>query len=311
MAGLPPSLTDSELVCLAVAQALLGCKSEARWLRFAQAHLAGMFPYLPQRPGYNRRLRAALPLIKRVIRLLAADTDFWLDNVLDCRLHPGGMRPLASHGPALGPGRLGELRLLRLSFPLVLGTAALPDLPPRPGCPSPGRWPIPKIDEREVLAAMLEAEPDLAARRPGLILIADKGFRRQAVRSRPGWRGIELLRPSAHRAATARRAAAQTGAPAHRVGQRHPQRPARPRTPRRPDLRGRRHPRRPAHPGHGRRHLAQPPHRPALRNYSSRSPLKILFVLVDAAAGGSVLQLCRVSGPGCRRGRMCGRRAGS
>jgi hypothetical protein len=42
--GRPPVLTDSELVCLAVAQALLGCKSEARWLRFARAHLAGMFP---------------------------------------------------------------------------------------------------------------------------------------------------------------------------------------------------------------------------------------------------------------------------
>ena len=73
--------TDSELVCLAVAQALLGCKSEARWLRFARAHLTGLFPDLPQRPVYNRRLRAALPLIKRVIRLLEADTDFWLDNV--------------------------------------------------------------------------------------------------------------------------------------------------------------------------------------------------------------------------------------
>jgi hypothetical protein len=60
--------TDSELVCLVVAQALFGCKCEARWLRFARACLGGMSPYLPQRPGYNRRLRAALPLIKRAIR---------------------------------------------------------------------------------------------------------------------------------------------------------------------------------------------------------------------------------------------------
>ncbi|MEQ4303974.1 hypothetical protein ABNF97_21760 [Plantactinospora sp. B6F1] len=29
---------------------------------------ADMFPYLPQRPGHNKRLRAALPLIKKVIR---------------------------------------------------------------------------------------------------------------------------------------------------------------------------------------------------------------------------------------------------
>lgn len=44
--GRPPLLSDSELVCLAVAQALLGYDSEARWLRYANKHLSGMFPYL-------------------------------------------------------------------------------------------------------------------------------------------------------------------------------------------------------------------------------------------------------------------------
>jgi hypothetical protein len=32
--GRPPRLSDAELVCLAVAQVLLGCNSERRWLRF-------------------------------------------------------------------------------------------------------------------------------------------------------------------------------------------------------------------------------------------------------------------------------------
>ncbi|MFF2467414.1 hypothetical protein ACFVV9_37820 [Streptomyces mirabilis] len=49
--GRPPLLTDSELVCLAVAQGLLGHRSEARWLRFARKHLTGMFPCLPQQSG--------------------------------------------------------------------------------------------------------------------------------------------------------------------------------------------------------------------------------------------------------------------
>ncbi|MFI2609101.1 hypothetical protein [Kitasatospora sp. NPDC018619] len=79
--GRPPLLSDSELVCLAVAQALLGYHSEARWLRYAHKHLCGMFPYLPQRAGYNKRLRAALPLVKRMIRELARDSDFWTDGV--------------------------------------------------------------------------------------------------------------------------------------------------------------------------------------------------------------------------------------
>ncbi|MEU9883927.1 hypothetical protein [Sphaerisporangium sp. NPDC051011] len=42
--GRPPLLSDSELVCLAVAQAVLGFHSEARWLRFAHAICATCFP---------------------------------------------------------------------------------------------------------------------------------------------------------------------------------------------------------------------------------------------------------------------------
>ncbi len=38
-------------------QALLGFTSEARWLRYARAHLRHLFPYLPKQPGYNKRLR--------------------------------------------------------------------------------------------------------------------------------------------------------------------------------------------------------------------------------------------------------------
>jgi hypothetical protein len=61
--GRPPLLSDSESVCLAVAQVLLQVHGEARWLRFVGQRLGAIFPYQPERPGY--RLRAALPLIKR------------------------------------------------------------------------------------------------------------------------------------------------------------------------------------------------------------------------------------------------------
>jgi hypothetical protein len=49
--GRPPRLTDSELICPAVAQAPLGFTSEVRRLRYAHAHVASMFPYLPQQSG--------------------------------------------------------------------------------------------------------------------------------------------------------------------------------------------------------------------------------------------------------------------
>lgn len=60
--GRPPLLSDSELVCLTVAQALFGYHSEARWLRYARRNLSDIFPYLPQRPGYSGRLKSALPM---------------------------------------------------------------------------------------------------------------------------------------------------------------------------------------------------------------------------------------------------------
>jgi hypothetical protein len=79
--GIAPRLNDAELVTLAVMQALLGYTSEARWLRHARAHRGYLFPYLPHQPAYNKRLRAAAGLVTAVIRVLAADTSLWTDDV--------------------------------------------------------------------------------------------------------------------------------------------------------------------------------------------------------------------------------------
>lgn len=73
--GRPPKLTDAEVVTLAVAQALLGINSEARWLRVADTRLAGAFSVPADPLAYNRRLRRAEPVIRRVIRVVASDTS--------------------------------------------------------------------------------------------------------------------------------------------------------------------------------------------------------------------------------------------
>ena len=70
----------AELVTLAVLQALGGYVSEARWLRYARTHLRDLFPYLPGQAGYNKRLRAAFPLLRYFIRALAVDSDLWRDG---------------------------------------------------------------------------------------------------------------------------------------------------------------------------------------------------------------------------------------
>ena len=68
--GRRPELSDSELLCLAVAQMLLGYHSERRWVRHAHgdAALRAMFPYLPKQPGYHKRLKASRGLLCNPIR---------------------------------------------------------------------------------------------------------------------------------------------------------------------------------------------------------------------------------------------------
>ena len=117
--GRPPVLIDSELVCVAVAQGLLGFTSGAHWLRYTRRHLTGLFPYLPQQSGYNKRLRAAPGLVKRVIRLLARSSEFWLDDcwIVDSTPVPcGRSRPTVKcsdlagcNGRGAGADRLGCL----------------------------------------------------------------------------------------------------------------------------------------------------------------------------------------------------------
>jgi hypothetical protein len=193
--GRPPLLSDSELVCLAVAQSLLGKRSEAHWLRYARRHLAGMFPYLPGQSGYNRRLKNALPLVKEAIRVLAVDSDFWFDNhwITDATPVPCGMsRPTVQRSEVAGWASYGYCAshsrwYWGLKLYLVCAPTGLPIL-----------WALadPKIGEREVLAAMLARDAALVADRDGLLLIADKGFASKDLERSLSEQGVTLLRPS-------------------------------------------------------------------------------------------------------------------
>jgi hypothetical protein len=54
----------------------------------------------------------------------------------------------------------------------------------------------PKLDEREVLSAMLDREPHLVTHRQDVLAIADKGFASKEFEADLTFRGAELLRPS-------------------------------------------------------------------------------------------------------------------
>ncbi|MFC8716618.1 IS982 family transposase, partial [Kitasatospora sp. NPDC057198] len=62
----------------------------------------------------------------------------------------------------------------------------------------PVTWALasPKVDEREVLAALIETEPELARERPGLLILADKGYVSAELDRFLDQHGITLLRPS-------------------------------------------------------------------------------------------------------------------
>ena len=79
--GISSMLSDAELITLAVIQALLGYTSEARFIRYAHTHLRPWFPYLPNRPGYNKRLRRCGHLMQHVIGHLARSCPSFTDDI--------------------------------------------------------------------------------------------------------------------------------------------------------------------------------------------------------------------------------------
>jgi hypothetical protein len=193
--GLQPRLSDAELVTLAVMQALLGYTSESRWLRHARVHLGHLFPYLPGQPGYNRRLRAAAGLITALIRLLAADTSLWADDVWVIDSTPvecGRSRDTARRSDLAGWAEYGYCAShsryfwgLRLHLVATLG-----------GLPVAFALTGAKADERQTLLAILAADPALATSRPGQTLIADRQYYGAQFETALAAQRLRLLRPA-------------------------------------------------------------------------------------------------------------------
>ena len=51
--GRPPLLEDAELLCLAIAQVLLGYAGERHRIRYARKNLGHPFPDIPEQSGHN------------------------------------------------------------------------------------------------------------------------------------------------------------------------------------------------------------------------------------------------------------------
>jgi hypothetical protein len=171
--GIAPRISDAELVTLCVMQALLSFTSEARWLRHAHAHLRHLVPYLPQQPGYSKRLRKLAPTVNWLIRQLATDTGVWSDDVwvidstpIECArsretVHRSELAGWADYGYCASHPRY----FCGLRLHLIATVHGLPIAFALTGA---------KADERQTLLDILGADPDLVLARPNQTLIADK-----------------------------------------------------------------------------------------------------------------------------------------
>ena len=190
--GRRPKLADAELVCLAVAQVLLGFGSERRWLRFAGQRLGHLFPYLPTASAYNRRLRRAAPLVALAIQDLAAHTPSWGDQLrlVDSTPVPcAASRETVKRSALAGHAGYGYCKSHhRFFWGVRLYVLAAPD-----GLPVAWCLATPKLGEREVVAALLDHER--ARLRPGLLILADKGFAGRDFEQLVAGYGASLARP--------------------------------------------------------------------------------------------------------------------
>jgi hypothetical protein len=188
-AGRPPKLTDAELICLAVAQVLLDVPGDRRFLALARWRLGHLFPYLPQQPGYNKRVRALAPQIVRLLNVVVFESPSFCDGLwlLDGAPVPcGASRETARRSELAGHAADGYCRSQHRffwGFRLMLVCA-------------PGGMPIgfdllaANVPERQAAAEILQRLP-LAGR----TLIADKGFAGAEFEALVDALGGRLLRP--------------------------------------------------------------------------------------------------------------------
>jgi Transposase DDE domain len=193
--GAPKKLSDAELVCLAVAQVLLGARSEHHWLRMCYGRLGHLFPYLPKQPGYHKRVKAAAPLICKTTLYLATMCPSWADGLrlLDATPVPcGTSRQTVKRSELAGWANYGYCAAHSRWYwglKLYLLTTA-------EGIPVTWCLADPKLGERDVAQELLAHARDLGALRDQMIVLADKGLAgREMERYAAGQIKVLLARP--------------------------------------------------------------------------------------------------------------------
>ena len=157
------------------------------------AHLRPWFPYLPDRPGYNKRLRRAGHVMQHVIAALARACPSWNDDLWMVDSTPvecGRSRETVKRSDLAGWATYGYCAshsrfFWGLRLHLIVTPSGLPVAYALAGA---------KTDERDTALDMICLNPELL--RPGQVLMADKGYRRADFEAELTTAGITLIRPT-------------------------------------------------------------------------------------------------------------------
>ena len=187
--GRKPKITDAELICLAVAQVLLDCPKERRFIRFARRRLGHLFGYIPGQSGYNKRVRDLVPQICALLGALARISPSWCDGLrlVDATPVPCGQsRETVRRSEFAGQAAYGYCAAHSRHFwGFKLYLLAASDGMPIAFCLAPANAP-----EREVVASLLEG-----VELEGYTVIGDKGLSGAEIEELVAGLGGAFLRP--------------------------------------------------------------------------------------------------------------------
>jgi len=185
------SVTDAEVVTLAVAQEMMGIDHDAEFLALAGQRLRHLFPNLPQQPGYWKRRQRCSDTIEWLISIFAADSPGYHDQVVlldstpvECgRSVETARRSQLADACGYGYSRSHS----RWFWGMRLHLLAAPDGTPRAAILAPADQ-----KEREVALRLLPL-----GLHGGEVIVADKGYVSRELAAHVAERhGALILRPT-------------------------------------------------------------------------------------------------------------------
>jgi hypothetical protein len=191
------SLTDAEVVTLAVAQSIMGISSDHRFMRTAIKQLGHLFPGLTKRSGYFKRRDRLADTIEWLIGMFASQSPGWEDDVLLADSTPVECARSRETVKRAGGSSLDDAVAnaadygfcashSRYFYGLRLHTLCAPD-----GTPRAMILTSPKDNERDVCLRMLER----VNRHGPLTVIGDKGYAGRDFEARAAALEVTVLRP--------------------------------------------------------------------------------------------------------------------